>query len=297
MLKFVSRFIPLALFIFSLSAVAQTRKEVSDALSKAFSRDAIPLSTVAGIKPFSIAVPGDGPYFSVERNREIFEFSELIRRAQSKKIISNENIEAFFTDIFGVHDQEDKSFGITWVNRKAAERVLRDKSVIKVLSAHQIPIPKDVSALIELYRRAVQHGGFIYTGPKWANVVIGICLGFPPYEVALYAKRNSDPNDLKLPNKGVVVVSETGDQLMSYARFTDLEKDRDEYYLKAAPAAFSQLLAEKNRGTDWVQIVNRPDLILKDIPEFPSHYLLSNNEWVITSSKIWCMSPLLKAAM
>ena len=247
-----------------------------DEVNKFLSNNHTPVLTLVGIKPFSEGVITPGfKGLTPERAKEIQLQSKLLDDARKEGVLSNKEITTFVHKTWGAHPDVDGEFNytISWVNRTAAERLLRDQDFITVMHRNHLAIPQHVDDLIALYREAVEAGGYSFEGPRWANIVIGMCLGFPPQEVEIYAQEALKVEKSQRARK---IIRLAGSNFSGYARFTNEGLERDEYYLNASKKTLINYKNAKAQGISDLDIFNHPNKIMSDLPMFPEKFLLRN---------------------
>lgn len=221
------------------------------------------LLVVGGVKPFSeFQTVEDSPQFS------ILDDITLIVRSNELK---NPDL-VFFRDV--MHPDTAAYNMAVAASKSAITRLLRDKTVIETLNKYKadipLDIPQDCEGWIHFYKAAVAVDGYSSHGPAWANLVIGIALGYPPLEAEMYANNLQGARLLRKP----VGARRPGFRLAGYMRFTDLELARDEYYVGGQNILvdnYERLIAS---GHGPLEIMNHPDWLTRDMPPFPEEFLL-----------------------
>jgi hypothetical protein len=246
------------------------------------------LMAVGGVKPFSDIAPVENPTLAgaTQQINLLDEMDTLIRSGELK----NTDL-LFFKGRY--HPDDPATTMMVIASRKGIARLLKDKTAIETLNKYKasIPynIPQNIEGWIDFYKKAAAAGGYWYLGPVWANIVIGISLGYPPIEAEMYAINLQSHN---LQNKRIGA-ERGGFILAGYARLTDLELERDEYYVGSQNVLmdnYEHLIAS---GLGPLEIMNHPDWLTQGMPSFPVEFLLPEvSEFPVTRRHNTYSSPL-----
>jgi hypothetical protein len=253
-------------FLFSFSAFGQTADEINKLITPYLQKSI--LMTLAGVKPFSSTylTGSDFAFGTREYAEESLKQEQLFQQAIKTGILQNNDILLWphKSDIEQDNEGSYQGYLTTWVNKKAAERLLNDRGVKEVFERNGLSVPKSVNELIRLYQAAVTNSGFHHDGPIWSNIVVGICLGFPPKEVEVYSHHLGD-TELRERAKTA--------QAIPYKRFSDEDLERDQYYAEAYQVIEKNYQLVRSQGVSSVEIFNHPEYISSKIPAFPKKFL------------------------
>lgn len=138
----------------------------------------------------------------------------------------------------------DSKVHLSIYHQGALERLIQDPEAFDALYDAGADVPDSVDKWVSNYLKAVKAGGYKYDGPRWANIFIGVSLGYPPRDVVVYSDRRFDE---KASRK--IIKPETGNvRITGYARMTDKSLYRDQIYLKSASKLVSNYTRLKNKG-------------------------------------------------
>ncbi len=256
------------------SAFAVDRQALEEVLDRASERP--PLLTFAGVKPVSsefLELP-KSPRPSPE---DLYRWETLLLTAQSDGTLAASDLIIWRARSDGTR-MGTALDPIHFMNRKAIARLIRDPEVQRLFKQERITLPESVDQAVELYKMAVVREGYRVTGPKWANLVVGVFLGFPPADVLEYAEetqrmqRLKDPASAPLKQRTLVSFKELvnaphlteGLELGAYAEFQPLTQSRQARKKElgaAAKAALQNYWKLRKRGMSNLEILNSMTLL------------------------------------
>ncbi len=222
------------------------------------------LLAVGGVKPFSDISPDEGTPPQINPVNEI----DILIQSHA---LTNPDL-LFFKTL--CHPEDPASEMMVIASKKGIARLLKDKTVIGTLDKYKtsIPydIPQDIEGWVDFYKKAVAADGYSYLGPVWANLVIGISMGYPPLEAEMYANNLQNDHIQRQP----IGTHRPGFMLAGYVRFTDRELERDEYYVGSENVLMDNYEHLTTSGRAPLVVMNHPDWLAQGMPSFPMDFLL-----------------------
>jgi hypothetical protein len=227
-----------------------------------------PLQTLTGIKPATIggdydldmvAIAGKEQEKFARQDKEVKEFVQMYQNAVDKEIIRNPNI---IVKAVKLHKgTELEHLELLWINKESMARLTKDPTAIQVLKNYGIEAPKNANEWIKLFENAITSHGFSYKGPKWANVVVGMSLGYPPIEADAYTRKAGTPE----------FIGTKGDNTSNYGRYTDQEMWRDQYYLSGTRKSLENYNKAREQDISSIILINDEGILKEDMPEYPQN--------------------------
>jgi hypothetical protein len=217
------------------------------------------LLTISGIKPVSFigAHNTDVPTANGSQMDALTaDWFELIRQSKQRGLITNSNIRFWF-------EPESHKSGFSVFNEAAINHLINDPIAMQVLDSYRVPRPNTVAEAIDLYIKAVRKGGYVFDKARWANATVGIFLGFPPTEVAIYVRNQENPNGPPSVSgyMGSLVPDDPEFSPGFYANFTNLDLDRKNYLVNSGRKVIQNYLELRTRGLSNLEIFNHAYLL------------------------------------
>ncbi len=259
----LKNFIILFTFIsFGSSAKTIQKDEVEKVLSIVLKRNEM-LLTLGGMKPFSISIPGETGD-PIEDRKLIESYVSTINQATKQKLLTNSQIQFFVHPTWGAHIA-DHNYQMTIVNREAVERLLSDTEVIELLRRNSIKAPRSANEMIQLYKSAVASLGFQRHGPPWANLVVGVSLGYDPSDVEMHSHQKHLPPEKIQPGM-IVQIPGDATTVTGYRHYGTQLSKRNIYFQENGRKILDNYQAAINQGKSYIELFNHPEQLRADLP-------------------------------